>query len=98
MTQRGLASKLRLTEGAVSRWVTMRTEPDLENLARAARILRVTTDWLLGLSGETPHAVADPAVDPRLIERALKQAEAARGASDAAIERLREALDARKAR
>ena len=49
MTQEQLAECLGITANAVSQWECDRTAPDISQLPMLARILRVTTDRLLGI-------------------------------------------------
>lgn len=49
MTQEQLAECLGITANAVSQWECDRTAPDISQLPMLARVLRVTTDRLLGI-------------------------------------------------
>lgn len=48
-TQSQFAKKLKITEGAVSKWVAGVREPPLSMLVLVATALRVSADWLLGV-------------------------------------------------
>lgn len=64
MTQAELASKLQVTNKAVSKWETGESKPDILLLPKLADIFSVTTDELLG--------VPSNAVDERLTEDATE--------------------------
>lgn len=52
MTQEELAGRLGITPQAVSKWERSVSLPDLSMLSDLARLLEVSTDWLLGLSDQ----------------------------------------------
>lgn len=49
-TQKQLAEKLNTTNSTVCDWEKGRSQPDLQTLAKIAKLFDVTTDYLLGLS------------------------------------------------
>ena len=49
MNQRELAKRAGLTEGAVSRYVNGMRAPDARTVVRLAKVLTVTTDYILGV-------------------------------------------------
>lgn len=52
MTQEDLAGRLGITPQAVSKWERGTSLPDISMLSDLARLLDVSTDWLLGLRAE----------------------------------------------
>lgn len=52
LTQKALAEKLNTTNSTVCDWEKGRTQPDLEMLAKLARLFEVSTDYLVGLSDD----------------------------------------------
>lgn len=52
LTQKALAEKLNTTNSTVCDWEKGRTQPDLEMLAKLARLFEVSTDYLVGISDD----------------------------------------------
>lgn len=48
MSQVQLAQKLELTSPAINRWCNNITQPDTDTIVKIAKILNVSTDYLLG--------------------------------------------------
>ncbi len=71
LTQRMLATKIRRSEGAVSRWVRGEREPNLSALARMATVLGVSLDWLVGVPAAAPPPKISR-VDQRAVRRLVK--------------------------
>lgn len=51
-TQEELAEKLNLSRSAVAKYEADEIEPKLSNLVALAKVLHVSTDYLLAMSGE----------------------------------------------
>lgn len=49
MDQKTLAQKLDVQQSAISKWELNKNEPDLETVAKIAKLFDVTTDYLIGL-------------------------------------------------
>jgi transcriptional regulator with XRE-family HTH domain len=49
LTQKDLASALQVSAQAVSKWERGENAPDIALLVELTRLLRVSTDWLLGV-------------------------------------------------
>lgn len=67
-----LAERVGLTEGAISKWINQRAEPDLAMLVRVCAALHVTLDWLLDMPAAPdppPPSGVDPAVTRRMLTR-----------------------------
>lgn len=74
-----------LTEGAVSKWVNQRAEPDdLAQLVQICTTLHVSVDWLLDMPTATAPPAALRRVDQRVVRRLMKSLRDA-GAAVAAI-------------
>ena len=63
MTQEQLAEYLGITANAVSQWECDRTAPDISQLPMLARVLRVTTDQLLGVDFDKDEAEIERILD-----------------------------------
>ena len=50
LTQKQVADKLGMTQGAYTQYENQRREPSITTLCRLSRILKQPTDWLLGLN------------------------------------------------
>lgn len=63
LTQSALAELIGVTRGAVGQWRTGETAPSTENLAQAAKVLRISYEWLATAHGtmELPDAPPDKA-------------------------------------
>lgn len=74
-TQETFAAKLGIEKKQVSRWETGSTIPGSDRLAEMAKILDVSTDYLLGLSDDpTPNMRVDNLTeDERAILKALRR-------------------------
>ncbi|MFD3019492.1 helix-turn-helix domain-containing protein, partial [Streptococcus agalactiae] len=48
LTQTELASKLNISQKSYSNWETGKSEPNLENVVKLAKLFKTTTDFLLG--------------------------------------------------
>ncbi len=57
LTQQELAHQLRVSQQQIARWENAANDPTGDVVARLARALDCTTDWLLGLVDQ-PHAQA----------------------------------------
>ena len=66
MTQAGVAKEFRVTVQAVSAWERDATIPDLDKIAKLARILQVPSNWLLNGKGKPPAPDALESVMDRL--------------------------------
>lgn len=53
LTQKKLADVLQTTNSSICDWECGRSEPDLNQLIKLAKIFDVSTDFLLGLEDET---------------------------------------------
>ena len=51
-TQKQLAEKLNTTNSTVCDWEKGRSQPDLQTLAKIARLFDVSADYLLGLADD----------------------------------------------
>lgn len=54
MTQAGLAAHFDISDKAVSAWERDDTVPDLDKIAKLARVLKVPSIWLLEGKGQPP--------------------------------------------
>lgn len=77
--QTTLAEKLCVSQQTVSRWVTGRFQPDIEQLIALAKVFNVSVDYLVGMS-DIPVQYIDTKKDPspEERERAIAIASAAR--------------------
>lgn len=64
MTQERLASALRVTPQAVSKWENDISAPDIMSLPALASVLGVTVDELLGASGTAVPVPEEPVAEP----------------------------------
>lgn len=64
-TQADIGSHFRVTDKAVSAWERDETVPELDKIAKLARVLKVTSSWLLEGKGPPPS--------PDSIESGLEQ-------------------------
>jgi transcriptional regulator with XRE-family HTH domain len=73
-TQESLAEELGIEKKQISRWETGNTIPGSDKLGQIARILNVSTDYLLGLSDDpTPHMRVDNLTeDERAVLNAMR--------------------------
>jgi len=63
-TQETFATELGIEKKQVSRWETGSTIPGSDKLAQIAKVLRVSTDYLLGLTDDpSPHMRVDNLTD-----------------------------------
>jgi transcriptional regulator with XRE-family HTH domain len=88
LTQQAIAERLGISSGAITRWRQGKMSPRLPEVPPLAQLLRVTTDYLLGMTD---------ASDPRADERAAYEALLHERLTEAA-ELLRRAVEASKAR
>lgn len=75
-TQADIGGKFGITDKAVSAWERDETVPDLDKIAKLARILKVPSSWLLDGKGPPPAADALESVLDQLdpVDRALLEA------------------------
>lgn len=66
--QTTLAEKLCVSQQTVSRWVTGRFQPDIEQLIALAKVFNVSVDYLVGMS-DIPVQYIDTKKDPSPEER-----------------------------
>ncbi|HGA0364085.1 TPA: helix-turn-helix domain-containing protein [Streptococcus agalactiae] len=52
LTQTELASKLNIIQKSYSNWETGKSEPNLENVVKLAKLFKTTTDFLLGVTDD----------------------------------------------
>ncbi|MFD3012241.1 helix-turn-helix domain-containing protein [Streptococcus agalactiae] len=52
LTQTELASKLNISQKSYSNWETGKSEPNLENVVKLAKLFKTTTDFLLGVTDD----------------------------------------------
>ncbi|HEN4709625.1 helix-turn-helix transcriptional regulator [Streptococcus agalactiae] len=52
LTQVEMSKKLNVTQGAYAKWENGRTEPNLENVVKLAKLFKTTTDFLLGVTDD----------------------------------------------
>lgn len=69
LKQKALAKALNLTESTLSNYITQRTDMPLEVLAQIAAYLSVTTDYLLGLTGDPLPPFPVSAGERAMLER-----------------------------
>lgn len=74
-TQEVLAAEMGVTVGAVSKWETGATLPDVQMLCSLADYFGVTTDYLLGRAHKGSFAVCDDAVFIRETIRGIMEKE-----------------------
>lgn len=55
--QAEIARRVGITPQRLNNYINRGTLPDVETLAKLAKALRVSTDWLLGFSGSVPAEV-----------------------------------------
>jgi transcriptional regulator with XRE-family HTH domain len=81
LTQQAIAERLGITSGAITRWRQGKMSPRLPEVPPLAQLLRVTTDYLLGVT-DTPDPRADErrAYEVVLHERLTEAAELLRRA------------------
>lgn len=52
LTQTELVSKLNISQKSYSNWETGKSEPNLENVVKLAKLFKTTTDFLLGVTDD----------------------------------------------
>ncbi|HGC9505211.1 TPA: helix-turn-helix domain-containing protein [Streptococcus agalactiae] len=52
LTQTELASKLNISQKSYSNWETGKSESNLENVVKLAKLFKTTTDFLLGVTDD----------------------------------------------
>lgn len=62
ITQRQVATRLKLSPSAVNLWESGKTEPSATDLAELARWYNVSSDWLLGVETNQPAPKIKPPV------------------------------------
>ncbi len=74
-TQETFAAELGIEKKQISRWETGSTIPGSDKLAQIAKVLRVSTDYLLGLTDDpTPHMRIDNLTeDERAVLAAMRR-------------------------
>lgn len=98
ISNKSIAKGLGLTETTVSFWVTGKKEPSSTNIARLARFLGVSADYLLGLSDDENPAPASVSASGNAVA-AGRDATVSADAAEAARLRARNAeLEAQIAR
>lgn len=79
ITQSALAERLCTSQQTVSRWVTGKFQPDIDQLITMAKLFNVSVDYLIGYS-DTPVIIFDTKKDP-----SPKEEERARNAALSAL-------------
>lgn len=95
MTKRTLAERMGLHETTVGKWVLGRNQPSLDYLAKLARALGVSADWLLGLSERRAidlAATPEPPVPAGLTPRDRRELEQLAERVEGEVARLRKKL------
>lgn len=59
LTQNSLSNMLNISQGAYANWENGKREPNFELLLELAKILNVSTDYLLGIENNTPTSQKD---------------------------------------
>lgn len=95
LTKRTLAERMGLHETTVGKWVLGRNQPSLDYLAKLARALGVSADWLLGLSERRAlDTTATPELAPAgLPPRARKELEEMAERLEGEVARMRKKLE-----
>lgn len=89
LNQRTFAHKLRLSEGAVSKWVNLSNEPDLATLSRIASVLSVSIDWLVDGKSSVRPVPHRPSVElVKAVKRLIRSLDAAGQAAAAVAEHM----------
>lgn len=75
LTQEELAERLAVHQGQIYRYESGNTDPDGDIVGRMAKVLRVTTDYLLGLTDSPTQVIGegDLSPDERELIRAYRQ-------------------------
>lgn len=63
MSQADLAREIKQAPQTINQWATDKTTPDLESIVHIVKALRISADYLLGLT-DKPTAYVDPALTP----------------------------------
>lgn len=65
LTQEELADRLEIGQSQLARYEAGKADPSLEVVARFARVLDVSTDWLLGLASEPQSHITSNEITAR---------------------------------
>lgn len=90
------APKLGVAQQSLNKYMKGETKPPIELLINAASLFGVSTDWLLGLSDESPQPSTSitPSLNARLedVRRNAAEATASINALQSAIEKLNKTI------
>jgi len=75
LTQREVAKTLRISNSTYAKYETGANEPSLQMLAMLAKLFGVSTDWLLGLSSESPIGSLKQLKEEQERQKILRQLE-----------------------
>lgn len=75
LTQKEVANTLKIAVSTYSKYEIGTTEPNIQTLAMLAKLFGVSTDWLVGISSESPIGSMQQVIEDREREKIMKQLE-----------------------